>query len=95
MLDTDGTVVKGVGSVQFAVTSERLADDVHELVVSLGYRCGRTTKRVKGRTEASSTCYILNFSTVDDVFKLERKALSHKEERPRARCASGRGTSPL
>ena len=67
LLDTDGTVVKGLSSVQFAVTSRRLADDVHELIVSLGYRCGRTTKRVKGRTEASSTCYILNFSTVDDV----------------------------
>ena len=48
LMDTDGTVVKGVGSCQFAVTSERLADDVYELVVSLGYKCGRTTKRVAG-----------------------------------------------
>ena len=90
LLDTDGTVVKGVGSVQFAVTSKRLADDVHELVVSLGYRCGRTTKRVAGRSEASSTCYILNFSTVDDVFKLERKALLHKEERPESTVRIGK-----
>ena len=90
LLDTDGTVVKGVGSVQFAVTSKRLADDVHELVVSLGYRCGRTTKRVAGRSEASSTCYILNFSTVDDVFKLERKALLHKEERPASTVRIGK-----
>ncbi|RYC11029.1 replicative DNA helicase [Nocardioides zhouii] len=90
LLDTDGTVVKGVGSVQFAVSSKRLADDVHELVVGLGYRCGRTTKRVKGRTEASSTCYILNFSTVDDVFKLERKALLHKEERPQSTVRIGK-----
>ncbi|CAB4918694.1 unannotated protein [freshwater metagenome] len=90
LLDTDGTVVKGVGSVQFAVTSERLADTVHELVVSLGYRCGRTTKRVKGRSEASSTCHILNFSTVDDVFKLERKALLHKEERPTSTVRIGK-----
>ena len=90
LLDTDGTVVKGVGSVQFAVTSKRLADDVHELVVGLGYRCGRTTKRVTGRTEASSTCYILDFSTVDDVFKLERKALLHKEERPESTVRIGK-----
>ena len=63
LLDTDGTVVKGVGSCQFAVTNKKLADSVYELIVSLGYRCGRTAKRVNGRTEASSTCYILNFST--------------------------------
>ncbi|WP_416954922.1 replicative DNA helicase [Nocardioides sp. T5] len=90
LLDTDGTVVKGVGSVQFAVTSERLADSVYELVVSLGYRCGRTTKRVAGRSEESSTCYILNFSTVDDVFLLERKALLHKEERPASTVRIGK-----
>ena len=90
LLDTDGTVVKGVGSVQFAVTSERLADDVHELIVSLGYRCGRTRKRVSGRSEASSICYILNFSTVDDVFRLERKALLHKEERPTSTTRIGK-----
>lgn len=33
LMDTDGTVVRGVGSCQFAVTNKRLADDVHELVV--------------------------------------------------------------
>jgi replicative DNA helicase len=90
LLDTDGTVVKGVGSVQFAVTNKRLADDVYELVVSLGYKCGRTRRQVKGRSHASSTCYILNFSTVDDVFKLERKALLHKEERPTSNVRIGK-----
>jgi len=90
LMDTDGTVVKGVGSCQFAVTSERLADDVYELVVSLGYKCGRTQKAVAGRTDASSTCYILNFSTTDDVFRLERKHLRHKEERPTSTARIGR-----
>ncbi len=90
LLDTDGTVVRGVGSCQFAVTDERLADDVHELVVSLGYRCGRTSRRVKGRDEARSTCHILNFSTTDDVFRLERKHLLHKEERPASTVRIGR-----
>ncbi len=55
----------------------RLADDVYELVVSLGYRCTMTTKAVKGRTRESSTAYTLNFTTVDDVFRLERKRLAH------------------
>ena len=39
LLDTDGTVT-ATGSVQFSVTSRRLAADVRELVMSLGYRCG-------------------------------------------------------
>ncbi|WP_284533094.1 replicative DNA helicase [Nocardioides sp. T2.26MG-1] len=90
LMDTDGTVVKGVGSCQFAVTSKRLADDVHELVVSLGYKCGRTTRQVQGRTPETSTCYILNFSTVDDVFRLERKHLLHKLERPATTARIGR-----
>ena len=90
LMDTDGTVVRGVGSCQFAVTNERLAQDVYELVVSLGYRCGRTTKRVKGRSEGSATCYILNFSTTDDIFRLERKHLLHKQERPTSTVRIGR-----
>jgi replicative DNA helicase len=90
LMDTDGTVVRGVGSCQFAVTNARLAQDVYELVVSLGYRCGRTTKQVRGRSEESSTCYILNFSTTDDVFHLERKKLLHKLERPTSTARIGR-----
>ena len=80
LLDTAGTVTAG-GSVRFTVTSQRLAMDTRELIVSLGYRCGLSTKRVKGRRESSSTAYILTFSTNDDVFRLERKRLVHKERR--------------
>jgi replicative DNA helicase len=78
LLDTDGTVTSS-GSVQFSVTSRRLAEDTRELIVSLGYRCGLARKRVRGRTADSSTAYTLTFSTVDDVFRLERKRLLHKE----------------
>ena len=90
LLDTDGTVTNR-GTVQFSVTDQRLADDVFELIVSLGYRCQRASKRVRGRSEASSTAYILNFSTEDDVFRLHRKLLAHKERRTAvgtARCGS-------
>ncbi|MEV6068145.1 replicative DNA helicase [Nocardia sp. NPDC052001] len=80
LLDTDGTVTKG-GSVQFAVTSERLVRDVEELIVSLGYRCQLSTKRVRGRTEESSTAYTLTFQTEDEVFGLSRKELLHKKRR--------------
>ncbi|KRF20595.1 replicative DNA helicase [Nocardioides sp. Soil797] len=90
LMDTDGTVVRGVGSCQFAVTDPRLAQCVYELIVSLGYKCDRRTKRVKGRNESRSTCYILNFSTTDDVFKLHRKQILHKEERPSGTTRIGR-----
>jgi replicative DNA helicase len=80
LLDTDGTVARS-GAVQFSVTSRRLAEDTHELIVSLGYRCSLTNKAVRGRTAASSTAYTLTFSTTDEVFRLERKRLLHKERR--------------
>ncbi|HEY4454752.1 MAG TPA: replicative DNA helicase [Pseudonocardiaceae bacterium] len=80
LLDTDGTVTAG-GSVQFCVTNRALAEDVRELVVSLGYRCGFTTKPVKGRTADSSTAYVVTFGTEDTVFRLERKRLLHKKRR--------------
>jgi replicative DNA helicase len=81
MLDTDGTTTS-TGSVQFAVTSRRLADDFRELVLSLGYRCGWSEKPVQGRTPASSTAYTVTFTTSDDVFRLERKQRTHRERRP-------------
>ncbi len=77
LLDTDGTVTSN-GSVQLAVTNRRLAEDVHELVLSLGYRCSMTTKRVLGRREDSSTCYMVNFTTTDQVFRLPRKQQVHQ-----------------
>ena len=80
LLDTDG-YAHADGAVQFSVTNKQLADDAYELIVSLGYRCHVTTKRVKGRTEKSSTEYTLTFSTQDDVFRLERKRIAHKERR--------------
>ncbi|HYJ69396.1 MAG TPA: replicative DNA helicase [Nocardioidaceae bacterium] len=73
LLDTDGCVTNR-GGVQFAVTNRRLAEDTLELVRTLGYRATRRTKRVKGRSEASSTCYMINFTPRDKVFYLSRKA---------------------
>ncbi|QLQ09360.1 MAG: replicative DNA helicase [Nocardioidaceae bacterium] len=90
LLDTDGTVTKQGGSVQLSVTNRRLAHDAYELIVGLGYRCSMTTKRVRGRTEATSIAYTLTFSTVDDVFRLERKAILHKETAPQSTVRIGR-----
>ena len=90
LMDTDGTIVRQGGSLQFAVTSERLARDVYELIVSLGYKCTWREKKVRGRNERSSICYILTFSTTDDVFRLHRKQLLHKEYRPHSTARIGR-----
>ncbi|WP_199234722.1 replicative DNA helicase [Kribbella sp. VKM Ac-2568] len=81
LLDTDGTV-NPTGSCQITLTNERLALDVYELIVSLGYKCGHRTRVVAGRSPESSIGYVLTFSTVDDVFKLSRKMITHKERRP-------------
>ena len=82
LLDTDGTVTR-TGSVQFSVTSRRLAEDFRELVHSLGYRCGWSQKGVPGRTPDSSVTYTVTFTTSGDVFWLERKRVMHRERRPR------------
>jgi len=88
LLDTDGTVIP-TGAVQFSVTSCRLAEDVRELVVSLGYRCSLSTKPVRGRTAQSSTAYTLTFTTADEVFRLSRKRVAHRERRRGAADRTG------
>ena len=93
LLDTDGTVTNG-GTIQFHVTDRRLADDVFELIVGLGYRCGRTTKRVRGRSESTSTAFILNFSTEDEVFALHRKVRIRKDALRAERLEPVRASSP-
>jgi replicative DNA helicase len=83
LLDTDGTV-SPADAVEITLTNRRLALDVRELVVSLGYRCGWQAKSVHGRRPDSSTGYVITFSPSDNPFRLERKRLVFKE-RVRAR----------
>ncbi|MEV0586551.1 replicative DNA helicase [Nonomuraea sp. NPDC050310] len=78
LLDSDGYVSPS-GQIQFGVTSKRLAHDVHELILSLGYKAGLRTKSVAGRTPESSTAYLINFTTVDPVFRLSRKAARQRQ----------------
>ncbi|MFT7835259.1 replicative DNA helicase [Saccharothrix sp. BKS2] len=68
VLDAGGTVTGG-GSVRFEATTERLAEDVRELVVGLGHRCAAGAGRV------------VVLDTGDDVFRLEHKRLALKERR--------------
>jgi replicative DNA helicase len=73
LLDTDGHATKS-GNVEFSVTNRRLAEDVRELVVGLGYRASLRTKPVRGRTSASSIAFTVSFTPADRVFGLDRKA---------------------
>ncbi|MCH9641097.1 MAG: replicative DNA helicase [Actinomycetia bacterium] len=80
LLDADGTVT-AVGSAQFSATHPRLAADVAELIVSLGYWCQTESTPVHRRAEESSTAYTLTFTTDDVIFGMQRKAILHKERR--------------
>ncbi|NBE93174.1 replicative DNA helicase [Nonomuraea sp. KC401] len=71
LLDTGGDV-GAAGQIRLALTNRSLAHDAFELVLSLGYEATMRTKPVNGRTE--STCYVIDFTTPDKVFRLSRKA---------------------
>lgn len=74
LLDTRGRVRRD-GSARLSVAGRRFADDVFELVATLGYQpqLGRTTM------QGGSTAYTITFSASDAVFRLERKRIAHKE----------------
>ncbi|MGW3471323.1 ATP-binding protein [Saccharopolyspora sp. NPDC000995] len=72
LLDTDG-YCKPSGGIEFSVTNQRLARDVHELVLGLGYQARLRRKQVKGRHPHTPTAYIISFTTSDKVFRLSRK----------------------
>ena len=75
LLDTDGWVTK-TGSCALTLTSERLILDAFELIASLGYRPSITTKKVRGRTEESSTAYTIVFASEVSPFQMKRKSFA-------------------
>jgi len=81
LLDVDGTVNRA-GSIQFSVTSGGLGEDFRELVTSLGYRCSWSETQVRGKCAGSSPADVITFTTEDDLFRLERKRIIHKDRRP-------------
>jgi replicative DNA helicase len=78
VLDAAATVTPA-GDVTFNSTSRRLTEGVYELAIGLGY-VGTVTTRVGRR----AVTHVLTFAAPDDVFRLERKRLEHKERRPSA-----------
>ncbi|WP_344167737.1 replicative DNA helicase [Pilimelia columellifera] len=79
LLDADGEVGP-TGNVRYRTTCAELADDVYELVVGLGYRCALNTTPAGGRP-VSTSAFVLSFATVHDVFRSERKRLTHQRRR--------------
>lgn len=82
LLDADGTPERG-GSVSYTSTVERLAYDVHELAISLGYRATirKGVAKIDGRVIGD--VWDVEFTTSDQVFRLSRKLLLHKERSAR------------
>jgi hypothetical protein len=81
LLDTDGSCSQG-GEADFSVTNERLAHDVLELVVGLGYKATLRTKPCKGRTEKTSTAFTVRFRPHDPVFMVGRKLARQGDIKP-------------
>ena len=78
-------VAGGVGAadrVEFTCASSQLATNVRELIISLGYRCGRWQRRVWGSSIAASAGCYLTFTTSDDVFRRTHKREMHRRCRP-------------
>jgi hypothetical protein len=79
LLDTDGTVSPAGGQVQYTSTCRRLAEDVYELVASLGYRPTLRVGRARLTGRDCGPMWTIGFTTSDEVFGLERKHRVHAE----------------
>ncbi|WP_020390890.1 LAGLIDADG family homing endonuclease [Kribbella catacumbae] len=79
LLDTDGTVSPAGGEVQYTSTCRRLAEDVLELVASLGYRPTLREGRAMLNGRDCGPKWTIGFTTTDEVFGLERKHVVHAE----------------
>ena len=74
LMDTDGTVCRISGSVEFCNTNRRLAFDVAELVCSLGWKCVPREGRAKLYGRDCGPKWTLKFTPTDTCFRLPRKA---------------------
>jgi Flp pilus assembly CpaF family ATPase len=82
MLDTDGTVSKVTGSVQFANSNKAIIDGFRQIIHSLGYQSTVTSKMPtymhNGEKKVGKRAYTVSFFTNDDVFGLSRKQAVHE-----------------
>ena len=73
LMDSDGYIAKD-GSCYYYSSRKDLAEDVYELVVSLGMKASFGSKQAKLYGVDKKKCYIINFSPLLDCFTLKRKS---------------------
>lgn len=73
LLDTDGTVSPAGGQVQYVSTKRHLAEDVLELIASLGFRPTIREGRATIRGRDCGPMWTVGFTTTEEVFELPRK----------------------
>jgi hypothetical protein len=81
LMDSDGTYEHSA-RVSFTNKVELLADQMMELAASLGYRPTKTSRHITlpdGRV--AGPYFQISFSASDDVFRLERKNVKHRNGR--------------
>ncbi len=81
LLDTDGTVNKTTGVVQFTNSNKVLIDGFRQIIHSLGYQSTLTEKipnyTYNGVKKQGKVSYTVSFFTNDDVFGIRRKQEIH------------------
>lgn len=85
LMDTDGTVCKPGGQVEFTTTNPRLANDFEELVRSLGWGVNKREGRAKLNGRDCGPVWDIKWTPDKVVFRLERKAKYQKMGGPRTR----------
>jgi len=88
LLDTDGYCGRA-GAVVFSVTNERLARDVLDLVLGLGFKATLLTKACRGRSPSTSVAYSVAFRPHEPVFRLSRKVARQGDIKPTSPARSG------
>lgn len=79
LMDTDGTVKRGQGSMELGFHDERLASDVCRLIQSLGHKVQVRKSRFNSKSKGvSGDRWRLVWSARDPVFRLARKAALQK-----------------
>lgn len=78
LLDTDGTVSR-CGAIEFTTTNSQLAEDVYELLCSLGFRPYLRQGRATLYGKDCGPKWLLALTTNQQVFRLPRKIAIHKE----------------
>ncbi|MBX6766901.1 MAG: hypothetical protein IRY90_07095, partial [Actinomadura rubrobrunea] len=81
LLDVGGHVSDN-GRVRLGLANRRLAEDVHELIVTLGHQATLTAERPSDGSEVTSTFYRVEFTPTGPVFRLPSKAARQRTAVP-------------